>query len=84
MIFYYTFGTEEQCPFKGGWVEVEAETIRQANSIFRSKYPDRVPGVLNCACYYNDVDFELSGMKEKGNFGEFCHQRLKTEEKERS
>lgn len=76
MKVFYTFGSDERFPFQGGWVEVEAENIRQAHAIFRAHYPDRTPGCLNCADYYAEQQFNASDMPTTGNRGAFCHRRL--------
>lgn len=56
--FYYTFGTAEQFPHKHGWVEVKAEDRTKADKLFRAHYPDKNPGVLNCAFVYNKDEFD--------------------------
>ena len=76
MKFYYTFGTDEHYPFKGGWAEVEAEDIKEAHRIFRYYIPDRTRGFLHCADYYTERQFKATGMMETGNFGAFCHCKM--------
>ena len=76
MRFYFTFGTDEHYPYRGGWAEVEAEDLKEACSIFRYYFPDRVPGILHCADYYTEEQFKTSGMMETGNFGAFCHCKM--------
>ena len=56
--FYYTFGTDDSYPFKRGWVEVQARDMHEANQLFRANYPDKFPGVLNCAFVYAASRFE--------------------------
>lgn len=51
--FYFTFGTNPGFPFQRGWVEVWAKDIEEAIEKFRAKYPDRTPGVVNCAFFYD-------------------------------
>ena len=75
-IYYFTFGSDPKYPFQGGWVQVEAESLNQAAAIFRQHFPDRTPGVLNCADYYTSAQFYWTGMAEGGNRGERCHLRL--------
>jgi len=75
MKLFYTFGTDERYPYQGGWVEVEAESARQAHAIFRKHYPDRIPGILDCADYYTEKQFAEADMAS-GNFGAFCHRKL--------
>lgn len=76
MKIYYTFGTDSRFPHRGGWVEVEADSVQQAHAIFRAKYPDRTPGILNCSDYYTEETFKKSTMSRSGNLGAFCHEVL--------
>lgn len=71
--YYFTFGMDEGYPFKARWVRVEAESLNQAQELFRRHFPDRILGVLNCADYYTEAQFERTGMAAEGNFGRFCH-----------
>lgn len=77
MKIYYTFGTDERYPYQGGWVEVEAPSMKEAHRAFRSQYPDRIAGRLNCADYYTARIFAGTRMAKEGNFGAFCHRRLR-------
>lgn len=52
--YFYTFGYDPGFPFRNGWVEVRAESWQQAHQKFRARYPDRTPGVLNCAFFYTE------------------------------
>lgn len=74
--YYFTFGTDERYPYRGGWVQIEAESLNQAAEIFRFKFPGRVPEILNCADYYTEAQFERTGMAKDGNFKARCHMRL--------
>lgn len=51
MKVFYTYGSDKKFPFYGGWVEVEADSMKQAHALYRAAYPDREPGILNCADY---------------------------------
>lgn len=75
-MYYYTFGTSKTQPFYGGWVEVDACTKELADKAFRENFPDKTPGLLNCACRYTEQEFQEAGFKEKGNMGAFCHSRI--------
>ncbi len=77
MKIFYTFGTDERYPFRGGWVEVEADNMKQAHALYRASYPDREPGILNCADYYTEEQFMSIGMMETGNRGAYCHRVIK-------
>lgn len=51
--YYYTFGSDPQFPYYRGWVEVRARSWSEAHEKFRAKFPDRNPGILNCAFFYD-------------------------------
>lgn len=55
--FYFTFGTDSGFPYCCGWVEVQALDEADAVRTFRAKYPDRTPGIVNCAFWYNEERF---------------------------
>lgn len=76
MKVFYTFGSDPGFPFCGGWVEVEASTMKEAHAIFRANYPDRQPGILNRSDYYTESQFNDSDMLSTGNRGAFCHRKL--------
>lgn len=77
MQVFYTFGTDRRYPYQGGWVAVEEPTVEATHRIFRAFYPDRVPGVLNCADYYTEEEFARTDMCAGGNIGRYCHKTLK-------
>lgn len=77
MNVFYTYGSDERYPFYGGWVKVEADTMKQAHALYRTAYPDIVPGILNCADYYTEKQFRRTGMMETGNRGAYCHRTIK-------
>lgn len=50
--YIFTFGIHPSFPYRDGWVEVHARDWNEAADKFRARFPDRVPGTLNCAfCY---------------------------------
>ncbi len=77
MKVYYTFGTDSRFPFCGGWVEVEAPTMKEAHAVFRANFPDRELGILNCSDYYTEAQFFGTDMPTAGNRGAYCHRRLR-------
>lgn len=79
--FYFTFGSDPEYPYQGGWVTVHAKTKEQACSVFRLYFPDRTPNVLNCAFVYTEEEFKTTRMFQ-GLEGEFCHAELGLFEKE--
>lgn len=58
--WFYTFGTDPLYPFGlGEYVEVHADSEKEADGKFRDRFPDR-PGsnVLNCAFIYSEKAWE--------------------------
>ena len=72
--FYYTFGSDEQFPYKNGWVEVIAESHEEADKKFRRRFTDVHTGILNCAFVYTEDDFPETIMAQNGNLQGFCHE----------
>lgn len=71
-IVYYTFGKGSGHPYEGGWVKVAGEGGRACDQTFRALYPDKTPGLLNCAGRYTEWEFLQTKMPEEGNYGAFC------------
>jgi hypothetical protein len=71
--FYFTFGTNEEFPYRGGWVEVFADNLKHAISKFRTRFPDRHKGIVNCAFWYTEEQWGNTIMTE-GNMGANCHE----------
>ena len=76
MKVFYTFGTNPDFPFCGGWVEVEADSMEQAHALFRKIFPDIVQGTMNCSDYYTEDAFNATDMPNTGNRGAFCHCKI--------
>lgn len=75
--FYFTYGTSDTQPFKGGWTEVEAPDARSAAALFRAYHPDWEEGFLNCSSVYDQEEFEKTEMfGPNGNFGHRCRERI--------
>lgn len=77
--FTYPYGSAEESgmPFSRGWTEVTADSISKACEIFRAAHPNPDGSdILNCCVVYGEETFNQTTMKEKGNFGVFCHERL--------
>ena len=72
--FYFTFGTEEEQPFYGGWVKVIADDLGAACEKFRERFPNPNSGFLNCAASYTEEQFKKTRMDVSGNFGFYCHE----------
>lgn len=74
--YYFTFGLDKSYPYRGGWVEIFAESLNHAIAIFREKYPNEDGEPVRCAFYYTQAQFEKSPMFSQGNYGAFCHEVL--------
>ncbi len=71
--YYFTYGTDDRFPFKGGWSEVWAEDVVEATKIFNLVHPNPDGIYVNCAGIYNDDDFTKTSMCEKdSNLGHSC------------
>ena len=71
--FYFSFGANKDYPFQEGWVEVKAADLEQAKALFRSHFPDKRPGLLNCAFVYTAQEWQQTSMA-KGAPSQICHQ----------
>lgn len=76
--FYYTFGALPQYPYEGGWVEVQAESLKKAHEMFRIKFPDVQKDVLNCADFYTEEQFK-NAFKNGENRGKGRHETITRE-----
>lgn len=56
--FYFTFGTSDQFPYQSTYLVVVAPDYNEAVKTFRSKYPDKHEGCLNCSDYYDEKAWE--------------------------
>jgi len=55
--YYFTFGSSENFPHRNGWVVIHANSLAEAQQIFINHYPCRRAGVLNCAFYYTEDEW---------------------------
>lgn len=67
--YYFTYGTSDSYPFKGGWTKIEAPSKRIAIAIFREYHPDTHKDIVNCCSIYEEEQFHKTSMWSKGNFG---------------
>lgn len=74
--FYFTYGSGDAHPFKGGWTVIEAPDRHAACALFRIYHPDRDhEGCINCSDIYNEEDFKKTDMYAKGNnWGAACQE----------
>lgn len=78
----FTFGTDKNYPFTGGWVKITAPNRRICLKIFKALYPhpEEPETMLNCAFAYDLDDFNETDMARNGNFGMFCHKEFVLQE----
>lgn len=76
--YYITFGSEGQV-FKGGWVEIFADSEIEARDKFEDYYPDSLTqdGFLRFAASYDEETFKKTKMYKNGNLGNKCHEIIK-------
>lgn len=79
--FYFTFGSAGQL-YRGGWVKIKAETLKEAQDKFKDYYGSKAYkdggfGSLNyCLNYsfpYSEWEFKQTGLGITGNLGARCH-----------
>ena len=63
--FYFTYGTDEEFPFRGGWSEVEADNLSMAVEIFNLMHPKRKSGCVNCAFWYTEEQLGLGDVERQ-------------------
>lgn len=90
--FYFTFGTDPEYPYRGGWEEIdididtEQDELKMAMTLFNSLHPSgrtftdaNIP-VLNCARIFTEKSFNATNMRRRGNHSEYCHKKYKLTE----
>ena len=80
--FYFTYGTDKNFPFQGGWTEIHAADRKQAAALFRREHPDRSPGLVNCSSIYTKKQFQdkvLPLYKDGDAFWSVCHECITPE-----
>lgn len=74
--FYFTYGSDSTQPFIGGWTEITAPDIETACNIFTALHPCKTNNILNCCSIYNEDEFHKTTMFERGNFDNYCHEKI--------
>lgn len=80
--FYFTYGTDKNFPFQGGWTEIHAADRKQAVALFRREHPDKTPGLVNCSSIYTEKQFQdkvLPLYKDGDAFWSVCHECITPE-----
>ena len=57
--YYFTFGTDPNLPYQNGYVIVNADNRKNAIQKFRSQYPDRHHGYINCSSVYTEDQWKV-------------------------
>lgn len=71
--YFLTFGTDPTMPYRGGWVEILAESMEAARRKFNEEYPP-IEGTFRFSFAYTQEQFENTLMYEIGNLGAWCHE----------
>lgn len=71
--FYFTYGTDPMFPYGGGWTEIHADTYEEAADKHAKVFGTLDFGFGRFAEGFTEEMWQKSGMKDKGNFGAFCH-----------
>ncbi len=58
--FYFTFGSDEDFPYQNGFIVIRAKSEVDAYAEFRTMFPDRNPGVLNCSFVYTEDEWHTA------------------------
>lgn len=59
MKYYFTFGSAEQFPYgRDDYVLVIGTDYQDCMTAYRTKHPDVDEGILNCAFYYKETEWE--------------------------
>lgn len=77
--YYFTFGTENQI-YRGGWIKIAAESLREAEEKFKKHYGEEAVnerGLLRYAFAYTEAEFFEELMATTGNFGTYCREVIK-------
>jgi len=73
--YYFTFGGDGQI-YRGGWVEIHADSIADAQEKFAKHFGDRAykGQFLSYAFHYTESQFAETIMSKTGNGGAGCHE----------
>lgn len=77
--YYFTFGYSGH-PYKGGWMEIHAVDLVEAQYKFCNRFGKAAlneHGHLRYACSYSREQLEETRMDVQGNYGAFCHEVIR-------
>ncbi len=72
--FYFVYNGLYAYPYDGGWVEVIAENIEQAKSIYGVIFGTNSDGSANYADVFTEEEFIKTAMFRDGILGAKCHE----------
>lgn len=73
--YYFTFGTNEQYPYRDGYLIVKAENANDVVQKYRSRYPDIDDGIINCAFIYSEDQWMEISKNTSRNM--VCHEIIR-------
>ena len=74
--YYFTMGYTGHV-YEGGWVEIVADTLLEAQVKFKKRFGSEAynsAGLLRYCCPYTLKELQETRMDVEGNFGAFCHE----------
>lgn len=74
--YYFSFGSSGQI-YQGGWVEIHADNLAEAQRKFIERFGDKAykySGILNYSWDYTEEDFKKTIMFTGDNYGSRCHE----------
>ena len=66
---YFTYGTSEKMPFKGGWSIAEGKSYEECLALYKLVHPQEDPDCICCAFMYTEEEFKKTIMYKEGNLG---------------
>lgn len=63
VLTFFTFGTDEQFPYKDCYIVIEGKSMESCINTFRKFFPDKSKGTVNCAFIYNESEWDRTEME---------------------
>ena len=68
MKFFFTYGTDPEFPYQGGWTEISADNFMTALRVFQLFHPNRSGSTAyNFAFAYNETNWKNTRMFKENN-----------------
>lgn len=76
--FYFTYDTNPEFPYQGGWSEIEADSGIEAIIAFQRFHPNREGSPFyNFYFQYSEAEWKSTPMMQKNDFfGHGCRERI--------